>query len=61
MRKTNLQSLAQQIRTGGGTVIDEKLLEAHRKFTQMDRESIMGVGFSIKMRPQKTTDQNPSE
>jgi hypothetical protein len=43
------------LRTSGGTVIDEKLVEAHRRLTQMDRESIMGVGFAIKMRPTKIT------
>lgn len=39
-------------------MIKEQLMEAHRKLTQLDRESIMGVGFQIKMRPQAKTDSS---
>jgi hypothetical protein len=34
-------------------MLDERIVEQHRKLAQIDREIIMGVGFSIQMRPQK--------
>lgn len=33
-RITNLDLIAMQIKTGGGAVVDERLVEAHRKFKQ---------------------------
>jgi hypothetical protein len=42
---------------GNPAYLNEEMIEQQRKIQQMDRESMMGIGFHIKIKPQARPQQ----